>query len=324
MSDVLWNINSVSLHGSDRHRLDSVSCSIGAGVTAILGRSGAGKTSLLNLLAGMELPDAGTIEPLFGSSAARLPLYWAPQGGGLWPHLSLRQHLTQVTKDLDLADKLLDGFDLSARQSAFPDELSQGERTRLAVARALAVPAGVLLFDEPLVHLDGERKAAGWQVIRQTIKDSGTHLVLTTHEPETVLREADAVICLAEGRLVWEGPVQQLYYDAPNLIVGRFLGPLNWFDVDDQAQWLSPDDRRDQPMCIRPEQLHLDSTTDPTCVVVASEFMGSHARTTIRPVDDDTTKTVYHRPTEAQEIGARVVLRCLTERRRTEAFHGWN
>ncbi len=322
MSDVLWNINSVTLRGAEHPRLDSVSCSVGTGVTAILGRSGAGKSSLLNLLAGLELPDAGTIERLFDTSGGGLPFYWAPQGGGLWPHLTLRQHLSHVTKDQNLADKLLNVFDLSARQSAFPGELSQGEQSRLAVARALAVPASVLLFDEPLVHLDGERKAAGWQKIRQTIKESGTHLVLTTHEPETVLREADSVICLAEGRLVWEGPVQHLYYEPPNATVGRFLGPLNWFDREEQNRWLSSDDRRDEPVCVRPEQLRLDSSAEPACEVVASEFMGSYARTTLRAVAEEATRLVYHRPSEAPEIGAGVVLRHSAERRTSEAIHG--
>jgi len=322
MSQVLWNINSVSLHGADRHRLDSVNCSIGTGVTAILGGSGAGKTSLLNLLAGLESPDAGTINSLFDAAEGGLPFYWAPQGGGLWPHLTLRQHLTQVTKDQDLADKLLDDFDLSARQSAFPDELSQGERTRLAVARALAVPASVLLFDEPLVHLDGDRKATGWQCIRNTIRESGTHLVLTTHEPETVLREADSVICLEEGRLIWEGPVRQLYYEPPNAMVGRFLGPLNWFDVDDQNRWLSSNDRTGEASCIRPEQLQLESSAEPVCEIVASEFMGSYARTTVREVAGDVTKTIYHRPSEAPEIGAQVEVCRTVERRTSESLHG--
>lgn len=322
MSDVLWNINSVSLRGAEHQRLESVSCSIGTGITAILGRSGAGKSSLLNLLAGLESPDTGTIERLFDASGDGLPLYWAPQGGGLWPHLTLRQHLSQVTKDQNLADKLLHDFDLSARQSAFPGELSQGERSRLAVARALAVPASVLLFDEPLVHLDGERKAAGWQKIRQTIKESGTHLVLTTHEPETVLREADSVICMADGRLVWEGPVQHLYYEPPSPTVGRFLGPLNWFEREEQDRWLSSDDRRAEPVCIRPEQMRLDSSAEPACEVVASEFMGSCARTTLRAVAEEATRSIWHRPSEAPQIGARVVLRHTAEHRTSETLHG--
>ena len=311
----LWNLNSVVLHGSNRNRLNGMTCSIGPGVTAILGSSGAGKTSLLNLLAGMETPDSGSIEQTFDAVSDGLPLYWAPQGGGLWPHLTVRQHLTELGKDGDFADKLLHEFDLTHRQSAFPAELSQGERARISIARALAVPAQVLLFDEPLVHLDGERKATGWQVTRQAIEESGTHLVLTTHEPETVLREADSVICLADGQLAWEGSVNQLYYQPPNEKVGQFLGPLNWFDAKQQDCWLPSDEQRKQSTCVRPEQLQLESAENGghTCEVVRSHFMGSYAETTVRRIADNTTRTFVHRPTGSVTTGERVVLRIASD-----------
>ncbi len=355
MPEPLWNLKSVVLRGTHRNRLDGVTCSIEAGVTAILGSSGAGKTSLLNLLAGMETPDSGSIERTFDPVTDGLPLYWAPQGGGLWPHLTVQQHLAEVGfkkgsgtvvrstlravsatvpdpfldhagEVVNFADKLLDEFDLTDRLSAFPAELSQGERARLSVARALAIPAQVLLFDEPLVHVDGERKATGWHIIRQTIENSGTHLVLATHEPETAMREADSVICLADGRLAWEGPVTELYHHPPNRSVGQFLGPLNWFDVEDQKQWLPADVQRDQPLCVRPEQLHLEST-EPACPnstadaihrcgeathtfeVVRSQFMGSYADTTVRSVTDHVTRTFVHRPTGVVDVGRQVVLR---------------
>ena len=134
----LWQLDRVSLRGTDCVRLNDVSCSIHSGITAILGESGAGKTSLLNLLTGMERPDSGSIRhPPSENGDFRLPLFWAPQGGGLWPHLSLRRHLSAVCQTTERSDKLLDEFDLSDRQHAFPDELSQGER-RAAVGRSIA------------------------------------------------------------------------------------------------------------------------------------------------------------------------------------------
>ncbi len=313
MPETLWNIESVVLRGSNRHRLDHISCTIESGVTAILGSSGAGKTSLLSILAGMETPDSGTVDRQFEAAEGGLPLYWAPQGGGLWPHLTVRQHLTEVGKDDESADKLLVQFDLLDRQAAFPAELSQGERARISIARALAVEARVLLFDEPLVHVDGEHKTTGWQVIRHMVKNAGIHLVLTTHEPDVVLREAGTVLCLDRGRLAWNGSVQELYECPPDAETGRFLGPLNWFEPTDQARWLAQEDCHPEALCLRPERLQLRPAHDgaPNCEVVESQFMGQHADTTLRRHDTGDQLTVSHRPARAVRIGDRVSLTVL-------------
>ncbi|MEQ9406417.1 MAG: ATP-binding cassette domain-containing protein [Fuerstiella sp.] len=95
MTDPLWTMTGVSLYGDSSHRLNDVSLQIVGSVTAVVGYSGAGKTSLLNLLAGMERPDAGTIA-FHRPTMSSLPLFWVPQDGGLWPHFTVRQHLEAV------------------------------------------------------------------------------------------------------------------------------------------------------------------------------------------------------------------------------------
>lgn len=302
MSAELWSICDAGLWGRPRVRLDRVACVIPAGVTAILGESGAGKSSLLNLLAGMERPDQGTVQRLFDSPPDQLPVYWAPQGGGLWPHLNSRQHLTAVGKDEESADKLLARFDLADRRMAFPAELSQGERARLSVARALSVKAHVLLFDEPLIHVDGERKAIGWKVIREHIQTTGSHLVLTTHESDVVLREADSVVCLREGQVVWQGPVMTLYHEPPNERVGRFLGPLNWFDEVARADWLA----NDALVCLRPERLAITPASESIAIVENSEFLGAHAETTLQHTRTGERRTFVHRSISSLETGTGV------------------
>jgi len=294
MNQPLWNLEAVSLRGTDRPRLDKVTCEIRAGVTAILGESGAGKSSLLNLLAGLEQPDSGTVRLGLPPTDERLPIYWAPQGGGLWPHLTATQHLTAVGKDGESADKLLSQFGLNHRRSAMPGEMSQGEQARLAIARALAVSAQVLLFDEPLVHVDGEHKRSGWQIIRDQIQATETHLVLTTHEPDIVLREAEFVICLSGGRVAWEGSVDALYHHPPTVDSGQFLGPLNWLNADVRGRWL-PETTSE---CLRPERLEILPEVPAVAVatVERSEFMGSHARTTLRHKQHDELHTFVHRP----------------------------
>ena len=103
MPSALWKLDNVSLVGSGVPRLDGLSLEIHPGVTAILGPSGAGKTSLLNLLVGYERPDEGTVFhagnlPQVANlrEVHSLPVYWVPQGGGLWPHLTAEEHLRLV------------------------------------------------------------------------------------------------------------------------------------------------------------------------------------------------------------------------------------
>ena len=139
MAETLWKLVGVTLGGSPA-RLDDVTVAIGGGVTAVLGPSGAGKTSLLNLLVGYERPDRGAVIATVVKGERALPVYWAPQTAGLWPHLSVLEHVTLAMprSDQEKAMALLDALDVAARAAARPDELSEGERSRVAVARALA------------------------------------------------------------------------------------------------------------------------------------------------------------------------------------------
>ena len=134
-------------------RLDGVSFCVDDGVTAVVGYSGAGKTSLLNVLAAFETVDSGEVCLPSNPDDGRLPLFWVPQSGGLWNHLTVEQHLlavssAEISAQFQISsDEILQQLDLQHRRVAVPGELSQGERSRLAIARALASSAGVLLLD---------------------------------------------------------------------------------------------------------------------------------------------------------------------------------
>src|SRR4051812_19166831 len=114
----LWTLSHVCLGPS---RLDGISLSIEKGVTAVLGWSGAGKSSLLNVLVGFEKPDRGIFD---GPKS----VYWSPQNHGLWPHCATREHLELVRCAEPRVNELLTAFDLADRAEAQPHELSEGER----------------------------------------------------------------------------------------------------------------------------------------------------------------------------------------------------
>ena len=197
----LFRLEHVSLNGPKRPRLSDVSLTIPSGVTAIVGQSGSGKTSLLNLLVGFERPDRGRVET-FPTATARLPLFWSPADGGLWPGVSILDHVRLVmpgqVAESD-ADDWLARFDLDAVAATFVEELSAGERSRLSVARALATDAAVLILDEPLVHVDPGRLERYWSVIRDVCRSREMSLVFSSHQPEIWSRHAEWVVGLAGG-----------------------------------------------------------------------------------------------------------------------------
>ena len=94
MSNTLWQLESVGLG----QRLRDITLQIKPGVTALLGPSGAGKTSLLNVLIGFEKPDAGKFTAEFDRCSHRISLFWVPADGGLWPHLTVAEHIATVAE----------------------------------------------------------------------------------------------------------------------------------------------------------------------------------------------------------------------------------
>ena len=324
MSDSLFRLHKLTLPGSDVPRLNSVTLQIPCGVTAIVGLSGAGKTSLLNVLAGFETGFSGELTSGVATGAAhRLPLFWVPQSGGLWPHLSAEQHLDVVTGDAarnqksgnetelfsKRSDEILSLFDLTHRRQALPGELSQGERSRLGIARALATRATVLLLDEPLSHVDPVRKPVYWNIIRRNVAEENISMVFVSHEPETVLRHAEHVICLHDGAVVFDGPVRTLYDHPPDAQVGEFLGPLNWFRAEEAAVFLNGDATASD-VVVRPERLKIRTAKDSAIQLLSTPFVGAYQESTVRHVESGMTKSVLHQvPDVILPIGQRVAFR---------------
>jgi ABC-type multidrug transport system ATPase subunit len=309
----LWRLNDITLRGVGRARLDRVSLEILAGSTAVIGYSGAGKTSLLNLLVEFERPDGGVVEFLQPTNRSQLPLFWVPQSDGMWPHLTVVEHLTTVLPpdvSATAADELLSAFDLSPLRDARPDRLSQGERSRVAVARALASHAAVLVMDEPLAHVDPARAGTYWNVVRDHCRATASSLVLATHSPEMVLREAARVVCLADGRVVFAGNVADLYHQPPSAELARFLGPINWFSPAEAAAWLAMSVTSD--IFFRPERCLIVRSNSGYHVVLSSRFAGSVAEAELADERAGQIKTLYHRPTgDELRPGDRVVVQCV-------------
>ncbi|MFM7056518.1 MAG: ATP-binding cassette domain-containing protein [Planctomycetota bacterium] len=289
----MFQLESVSLRGNGRWRLHRITQTFPQCPTAVIGYSGAGKSSLLNLLVGYEQPDQGRIQRPgdTAGSALRLPFFWVPQSGGLWPHLTVRQHLLSVQSGAGSlradfpysADEILDQFALSHLAHARPSELSLGECSRLATARGLAAAPAWLIMDEPLSHVDPVRKPAFWHAIRALALAAGISLIFSCHEPDVVLRQASLAVCLHQGEIAYSGPVRDLYEAPPTADLGRFLGPLNWWTPAEVSRLQNSAVGLPANTCIRPHRMRLQPDVASELHVVAAQHCGLYSETLLQP-----------------------------------------
>jgi ABC-type multidrug transport system ATPase subunit/DNA-binding beta-propeller fold protein YncE len=323
MNNFLWQLEGVGLG----QRLRDITLRIEPGVTAVLGHSGAGKTSLLNLLVGFEKPDAGKLTAEFNRGSHRISLFWVPADGGLWPHLTVAEHIAVVAqasrlrisetaapethrRDACATNRWLEEFDLTHRRDSRPDTLSAGEQARLSVARALAADAAVLVMDEPLEHVDPSRVGKYWQIIRRHLAEKNTSLIFATHSPRPVLAEARRVICLRDGCVHYDGEVEKLYWHATSPELAGCLGEANWMEPEASCLWL----RREEPAarCFRPEQISVQPDEQSPFVVESSRFQGAVAEVELRHEPTGAVRTFYHRPSSNHLAqGTRIVLKTL-------------
>lgn len=215
-----------------RPALTGLDLALGAGEqVAIIGPSGAGKTSLLHLLACALRPSAGHItldgqDPWQlgsrGLQRLRGQLFLAPQVpplpprqrvvtavlAGRLPHISLLQSLRSLIypSDIPLAARCLAQFDMEDKLFARVDRLSGGERQRVALARALAASASLWLVDEPLSALDPARSAQALESLTQAARERGATLAVSLHHVEMALAHFPRIWGLRGGELVFDLP----------------------------------------------------------------------------------------------------------------------
>ena len=198
-----------------------------AGVLALFGRSGAGKTTLVNILAGLAKPDRGRIafagQRLFDSTAGidlppeRRRIGYVFQEGRLFPHLDVRRNLlygwqrapqSEPGFRLETILELLGIGQLLRRR---PANLSGGEKQRVAIGRALLSKPRLLLLDEPLAALDAERKAEILPFIERLRDELQLPIVYVSHDSGEILRLADHVLILEQGRIAAAGGVAEVF-----------------------------------------------------------------------------------------------------------------
>jgi ABC-type polar amino acid transport system ATPase subunit len=225
------SVRALQLARGGRPVLRGVDLDVAPGeICALMGASGAGKSTVLRAVVALEAFDAGSIAvgavsltpgPVPPESQLRLlrqKIGMVFQAHALFEHLSVLDNITLAPmhalgwpreKAEDVARRLLDSLGVASRAHALPRQLSGGEAQRVAIARALAPDPTMLLMDEPTSALDPSRRGALGATLRALARD-GRGLLIATHDVDFTSGYADRVIVLADGRIAETGPAREV------------------------------------------------------------------------------------------------------------------
>lgn len=235
-------ISGVSKTWGDFVALSDINLTLPTGqLTALLGPSGGGKTTLLRIIAGLETADQGTVL-IEGVDATRLPVQ-KRNVGFVFQHYAAFKHLTvarNVAFGLEIRKRprseikakvaeLLELVHLTQFADRLPSQLSGGQRQRMALARALAIEPSVLLLDEPFGALDAKVRKELRDWLRRLHDEVHVTTVFVTHDQEEALEVADEVVVINQGRVEQVASPDTLYDQPANQFVMSFLGDVTTF-----------------------------------------------------------------------------------------------
>jgi ABC-type Fe3+/spermidine/putrescine transport system ATPase subunit len=295
--------------------LHDVSLHVDAGeIVCLLGPSGCGKTTLLRIVAGLETPDSGRVT-FDGRDLAGVPVHRRGfglmfQDFALFPHKNVWENvifglrMQDLTADeiRKLAGEALALVGLTGFETRDVNDLSGGEKQRVALARSLAPRPRLLMFDEPLGSLDRKLREELMNELRRILKSAGLTSIYVTHDQQEAFALADRVVVVNAGRIEQLGAPHDVYREPASEWVARFLGLTNLLkgEITSSGRLRTPiGDLRagDMPsangpltVLIRPDAAAIAEGAAPNVVegtLVERSFRGGHARAVVRVRDVD-------------------------------------
>lgn len=210
---------------------------------ALLGASGCGKTTLLRMLAGFEIPSAGRIlidgQDMTGVPPWERPVHMMFQSYALFPHMSVaknvgyglkHEHMSKAAHAARVAE-MLDLVQMTGFEDRRPHQLSGGQRQRVALARALARQPKVLLLDEPLAALGKKLREATQFELMAIQARTGVNFIVVTHDQDEAMTLADRIAVMDKGRVLQVGRASEVYENPSSRLVAGFLGTISQFEA---------------------------------------------------------------------------------------------
>jgi len=262
--------------------LNDLSFSLAEGqIAALLGPSGCGKTTLLRSIAGLTAPSDGTIrfgKQLVSLSSLVMPSHkrkigYVPQEGALFPHLSVADNIafgldrSVFTKDQirQTTKEMLNLIGLQGFENRMPNQLSGGQQTRVALARALAIKPAIVLLDEPFSALDAALRGDLRTDVIELLRKSNATAILVTHDREEALVSADVVALMRDGQIIQQGSPEAVYSTPISPAMAISTGDALVLDAaqaaDGSTSYLFNSKTVTAPnghIVIRPEEIKLD------------------------------------------------------------------
>lgn len=237
-------MNALELHGVSKSFgrtlvVDGAGFSVAEqSITAIVGPSGGGKTTILRMVAGFEVPDAGEIlvaGTLVAGAGVFVPperrrIGFVPQEGALFPHLSVARNvgfgLPRGAESRRRVEECLELVGLPDLGNRRPHQLSGGQQQRVALARALAPRPQLVVMDEPFSALDAALRPEICADVVAALRAAGATAVIVTHDRDEALAVADQMVVVMDGRVVQAGAPVELYRAPASPEVQGFLGAV--------------------------------------------------------------------------------------------------
>jgi iron(III) transport system ATP-binding protein len=307
--DLLEVCDAVVSFAEGRPAVDRASLSLTCGrVTALLGPSGSGKSSLLRAIAGLERLEAGTVR-FAGKTWSGDTVHLDPearrcgvvfQDYALFPHLTALDNVAfglrsgSSAKRRELARDRLASVELAHKAKSYPHELSGGEQQRVALARALAPSPDVMLLDEPFSGLDRRLRAELREETTHALREAETAALIVTHDAEEAMAVADQIALMNKGVIVQTGAPDRLYLSPVSETAARLLGDVEAFITRVESGRASTplgalaapgrDDGEQVKVLLRPEGIVIDraSADGALAQVTMRQAAGGSARLSLR------------------------------------------